>query len=124
MELACYGKDESDTKVDNATWADVEAVLPELKEEAFFRLSIVPEPESGPALLEIQSEGGHYLPGMLVSGEPGGREFVNPDGVGKDMVSIGGYMWDPTTVTQDFDLILRMVKEFYETGDVSQEFLK
>jgi len=110
--------------VENATWADVEAVLPVLKEEAFFRLSIVPEPESGPALLEIQSEGGHYLPGMLVIGKPGGRNFYNPDDAGKDEVSVGGYMWDPVSVTQDFDLILRMVKEFYETGDVSQELLK
>jgi len=27
-------------------------------------------------------------------------------------------------VTQDFDLIVRMIKEFYESGDVSPELLK
>jgi len=119
MELFC-----NERTVENATWADVEVVLPELKEEAFFQLSIEPAPESGPGSLTIQSEGGHYLPTMLVRGGGGIREFVNPDGVGKDEVSIGGYMWDPTAVTQDFDLILRMVKEFYETGDVSKELLR
>jgi hypothetical protein len=119
IRLSCNEK-----RIENATWTDVEAVLPELKEEGSFRLMIMPWPESGPAFLDVESEGGYYMPSMLVIGELGGRAFVNPEGRDKEDVSIGGYMNDAMSVTQDFDLIIRMVKEFHETGDVSRELLK
>ena len=40
------------------------------------------------------------------------------------MVDIGGYSYDPVFVTQDFTLIARMVKEFFETGNVSPDLLR
>ena len=119
MRLHCNGK-----VIKNATWSDIEAVLPELRGEAFFVLSIRPVPESGPRALEVQSENGNYLPFLGLADVRGGRAFVNPDGRGKDDVSVGGYEYTAMAVTQDFDLIVRMIKEFYETGDVSKDLLK
>ena len=119
IRLSCNGK-----RIESSTWADVEAVLPELKEEAFCRLSIMPEPETGPVCLSVESEDGNYLPTMLITGEGYVRGFVNQSGRDKENVSIGGYNYDAMSVTQDFDLIVRMIKEFYETGDVSKDLLK
>ena len=108
-------------KLDDATWADVEAVLPELKKEAFFALTIMPEPETGPDELEIQSADGNYMPAM---GTVGGHlySFHNPAVSGAERVEIGGYECGPTSVTQDYDFIVRMIKEFYHTGNVPEEW--
>ena len=108
-------------KVDDATWADVEAVLPELKKEAFFALTIMPEPETGPRELEVQSADGNYMP---VMGIKGGHlyDFNNPAVKETALVEICGYDYDPTSVTQDYDLIVRMIKEFYHTGNVPEEW--
>ena len=119
IELFCNGK-----KIENASWKDVEAVLPELEDEADFGLSIMPWPKTGPASLSVESEDGNYLPTMLITGEGYVRGFVNQSGRDKEDVSIGGYNYDAMSVTQDFDLIVRMIKEFYETGDVSKDLLK
>lgn len=107
-------------RLDDATWADVEAVLPELKVESFFRLTIMPVPETGPDALEVQAENGNYRPVMANKGG-GGYRFSDPAGREKDMVEICGYDYDAMGVTQDYDLIVRMVKEFYHTGNVSPE---
>ena len=115
--LSNYGR------LDDATWADVEAVLPELKEESFFRLTIMPWPETGPRALEVQAENGNYRPVMGHRGG-GGYRFSDPAGRGKEMVEICGYDYDPMGVTQDYDLIVRMIKEFYHTGNVSPELWK
>lgn len=119
IELFCNGQ-----AIENTTWSDVENALPELKKEAFFRLSIMPEPETGPILLEVESEDGNYMPNMLIADQRGGRGFVNPEGRGKEDVSIGGYQYTAMAVTQDFDLIVRIIREFYETGDVSKDLLR
>ncbi len=112
-------------KIENAAWADIETALMVLKEEAFFDLSIRPEPEAGPIRLVVESEKGNYMPSMLVGGRPSEvKVLVNEDGRDKEDVPIGGYDVDAMAVTQDFDLIIRMVKEFYETGNVSPDLLK
>ena len=118
IELSCNGNVSG-----NVTWNEVENALSELKKEAFFRLSIMPWPKTGPVFLEIESEDGNYMPSMLVRGGIN-KVFVNEDGRDKEDVTIGGYDVDAMAVTQDFDLIVRMIKEFYETGDISPELLK
>lgn len=115
MQLRCNA-----VKLNNATWADVEAVLPELKEEGFFTLTIIPRPEAGPDGLEIQAEKGNYRPIMGHVGG-GGYRFSDSAARDKEMVDICGYEYDPMGVTQDYDLIVRMVSEFYHTGNVSPE---
>ena len=118
IRLSCNGK-----RIENAAWADIEAVLSELKEEADFSLTITPWPEKGAIKLAVESENGHYKPALLVN-EGSARVFVNPEGRDKKDVPIGGYDCDAMSVTQDFALIVRMIKEFYETGDVSPDLLK
>ena len=115
MRLLC-----NDTRIKNATWADVEAVLPELKEEAFFRLTILPEPEIGPRSLEVQAENGYYRP-LMAGTEGTGNSFYNPADKGGEDVEILGHEYSPVGLTQDYDLIVRMIKEFFHTGNVSSE---
>ena len=102
---------------ENATWADVEAVLPELREKGRVQLCITPYPEQGSYLWEVQAEEGRYRPSMLSLRE-GSRYFNDPAATNKGTVSIGGYYYDSASVTRDYDLIVRMIKEFYHTGTV------
>lgn len=118
MELYCNGK-----TIENSTWDNIESVFEELKVEADFALTKMLWPETGPIRLTVQSEDGNYMPMMGVVETPP-RVFVNEDGREKEDVIIGGYDVDAMAVTQDFDLIVRMIKEFYETGDISPELLK
>ena len=115
MRLHC-----NETIKQEATWADVEAVLPELKEEAYFRLMILPKPEIGPRSLEVQAENGNYLP-LMPGTEGTGRSFYNPAAKGGEDVEILGNEYSPVRMTQDYDLIVRMIKEFFHTGNVSTE---
>ena len=119
INLFCNGKN-----IYKAKYSDIETALAILKkEEADIFLDIDPEPKKGPRSFQIQGENGYFLP---VISEVGGilREYNNLEGEGKDPVEIGGYDYDAMMVTQDYDLIVRMVKEFYETGDVSRDLLK
>ena len=115
MELLC-----NDVNLDEATWADVEAVLPELREEAYFRLTILPEPEIGPLGLEVLAENGYYRP-LMPGTEGTGRSFYNPAAKGGERIEILGDEYNPVGMTQDYDLIVRMIKEFFHTGNVSSE---
>ena len=111
------------TITNNPIWSDVEKALEILKDEADMFLRIVPEPEKGPSSLQVQSENGYYLP-VLSTADEGVREYINLEAEGEEPIEIQGYIYDAMTVTQDYDLIVRMVKEFYETGDVSRDLLK
>ena len=119
INLHCNGKN-----IYKAKYSDIEVALTVLKnEEADISLDIDPEPQKGPCGIQVQGENGYFLPVILdADGEL--REYVNLEGEGKEPVEIGGYDYDAMMVTQDYDLIVRMVKEFYETGDVSRELLK
>ena len=115
MELSCDGR-----RTDNATWADVEAVLPELKGETFFRLTILPRPEVGPRELEIQAANGNYMVAMAGSRGTGGS-LHNPGAKGGEHIEMLGYDYPPEEVTQDYDHIVRMIREFFHTGDIPDE---
>ena len=115
MRLFCNG-----SRIENATWNDVEAALPNLKKEADLVLTIRPEPESGPRKLAIQSENGNYMATMMNVDETG-KSYNDPSASGKERIEIGGYDYDPSGVTQDYDLIVRIIKEFFHTRNVSPE---
>ena len=109
--------------VQDATWDDLCNALEALKEEAQVILRPIPVPENGPTRFDIEGENGYFFPGILeADGEI--RQYIDLDAVGKDPIEIGGYNYSAMMVTQDYDLIVRMVKEFYETGNVSRDLLK
>ena len=115
--------DYTGASIDGASWDDVRTGLNKIEnEEATFRLMIYPEPESGPVSLGIQAEDGYYLMTLLLA-VGGTREYDAPPET-DDMVSILGYEYDPAMVTKDYELVCRVVKEFFETGDVSKDILK
>ena len=115
MELYC-----NNTSLDDATWADIEAVLPELKEEAYFHLTIMPEPEVGPVRLEVQGQNGNYIAVMPGSKGTGGSLY-NPGAKGGEWIEMLGYEYAPEEVTQDYDRIVSIIREFFHTGNVPDE---
>ena len=115
MRLFCNG-----SRIENATWNDVEAVLPNLKGDTTFILNIRPKPESGPDELFIQAENGNYMATMM-NVDATGESYNDPSALGKELIEIGGHDYDPSGVTQDYDLIVRIIKEFFHTGNVSPE---
>ena len=119
MRLHCNGK-----IIKRATWDDVQAALDEIRDgEVFFTLDIMPSPENGPSGLEVQSEDGNYMPVIgMASGYP--RDYYNVPVAGGEMIDILGYSYDPGSITRDYERIVSIVKEFFETGDVSPELLK
>ncbi len=114
--------------IKDATWHDVEAVLPKLKvdEDAWFSLDIVPCPQKGPRSLTVEANEGNYMPLMgteVTEVDSYVRGLRNYENEPQGMVSIGGYQYTAMSVTRDFDLITRIITEFYHTGDVSRDLL-
>ncbi|HEY0288389.1 MAG TPA: hypothetical protein VGC62_15470 [Pseudomonas sp.] len=50
------------------------------------------------------------------------REYDNPT-ASAEMVEILGDNWDTRQLTEDFDLVVMLFKEFFETGDISRQWL-
>lgn len=87
-------------------------------------ISIADEPEFGPMSIELTSENKRYLVTLLEATEDGSdvRIFTNPIAT-TEMIDILGNSWDARSITEDFGLVVMMFKEFYETGDVSRQWL-
>ena len=110
--------------IKNATWIEIQGALETLKErESNIRLTITPRPDNGPILLDIQSEEGNHMPGLLMTGGYT-RDYHNSNLAGGEMIDVGGYSYDPAFITRDYERIVSIAKEFFETGDVSPELLK
>ena len=118
MKLRCSG-----IKLKAATWDDIESVMPKLKKNTTFVLTVDPKPESGPRELYIEAENGNYRPIMMNVGGTG-KSYYDPSVRGTGMIEIGGYDYDPIGITQDYDLIVRIIREFFHTGNVSPELWK
>lgn len=111
----------------NANINNIQKALDGIKNSEYsIILRIMGEPKNGPTRLDIDSNpDGFYLPVMSINGEERGlREFYNEELYGTPAIVIGGNEWDPTFLTKDYDRICRMVWEFYETGNVTDELLQ
>lgn len=119
MELFFDGVVTSDV-----AWEKVQSALEKLKQEnSVLYLEVEVMPKSGPWRLDIRSSDDGYYSIMLAEVDrQGPRIYRNPKTVGK-IVEIGGYDIIDDSLTQDFELVKRVVKEFFETGDVSKDIL-
>lgn len=119
-----YGK-KSFTRVRRPEWIDVKELLLKLEGEAgSVRLNILPDPSIGPSHLNVSTDNGFYLLTLL--------EYSNDDSDVRsywDMslpdkkILIHGDYWPERQLTKNFDLVVRIFKEFFDTGNVSTDLL-
>lgn len=106
-------------------WEDVRQYLVNLEENAgTVRLHLVDAPDPGPISIQLRSENKMYLVTLLEATEDGTdvREYYNPI-ARAEMVDILGDRWDARQLISDFNLVVVLLKEFFETGDVSHQLL-
>jgi hypothetical protein len=106
-------------------WVDVIWPLKFLQKAAgTLCLDLINPPEPGPISIFLESDNNTYLITLLedVGDDLDVRAYDNPTATAK-MVEVLGDYWDARMLTDDFDLVVRLFKEFFETGDVSRDWL-
>lgn len=115
------------TRVRAPKWSDVEEFLMKLKgSSGGVRLRILPEPDIGPMNLDVSTEDGFYLLTLLECSESDltVRSYWDKSKSGKNKkIQIYGDYWPEQQLTNDFDLVVRAFKEFFDTGNVSADIL-
>lgn len=112
----------------NVKWEQIETLLKAIHNSRWgsTRLEVedINAVDLGPTLLDLIMENGWYLITMMEVTEDDEivRSYYNPN-IELEMIEIGGNEWGTTQLIRDFDLVLQIFKEFYETGDVSREIL-
>ena len=119
-----YGN-KSFIRIRRPEWSDVEELLLKLENKAgSVRLNIFPDPGIGPSHLNVSGDNGFYLLTLL--------EYSNDDSdvrsywdlsLPDKKILIHGDYWPARQLTKDFDLVVRIFKEFFETGNVSMAHL-
>lgn len=114
-------------RVHNPKWSDVEEFLMILKGgSGGVRLRIIPEPDIGPMYLDVSTDDGFYLLTLLECSESDSmvRSYWNKSKSGRDnKIQIYGDYWPEHQLTNNFDLVVRVFKEFFDTGNVSADIL-
>ena len=109
------------------SWVDIEESLSRLtKSDGSIGLSVIDAPDIGPDSLEVRAEKQKYLVTMLdniTEDDDEVRTLFFKEKKGLPQIDILGDYWDPQLVTDDLDLVISIFKEFYETGNVSQDIL-
>ena len=106
-------------------WEEISLILLMLKEgDGTVDLDLIDAPDPGPASIQVAAENRNYLVTLFETTEDDTnvRSYTNTCATA-EMVDILGDFWDARYLTQDFDLILRLFKEFFEVGDVSRQWL-
>jgi hypothetical protein len=107
------------------SWVDIERALLEVgKHSGTVTIDVVDGPVIGPQSLQVQKEGEVSI---LSLGEYDGedynvRSFTN-DATEKQQIEILGNLWDARMICSEFDLVIKIFKEFFETGNVSRKLL-
>jgi len=106
-------------------WVDVIWPLKFLqKAPGTLRLRLINPPEPGPISIFLESDNNTYLITLLedIGDDLNVRAYDNPTATAQ-MVEVLGDYWDARMLTDDFDLVVMLFKEFFETGDVSRHWL-
>lgn len=88
-------------------------------------IRIINAPEVGPERLSVEAENGFYLVTLLEYDESGSdvRSIWDQTSSSGENVMILGNYWPKRQLTKDFDLVVRIFKEFFDTGNVSMDLL-
>ncbi|RWR02205.1 hypothetical protein ED28_09405 [[Pantoea] beijingensis] len=107
-------------------WSDVLNFLNALRNSSgSVNIRITNAPDVGPERLSVEAENGFYLVTLLEYDESGSdvRSIWDNTLSSEDNIIILGNYWPARQLTKDFDLVVRIFKEFFDTGNVSTELL-
>ncbi|MCP1108555.1 hypothetical protein M6G53_24675 [Serratia nevei] len=123
LSRLCTG--EKYVRNESPLWSDVLDFLNALKNSSgSVNIRIINAPDVGPERLSVEAENGFYLVTLLEYDESGGdvRSIWDQTSSGESVMILGNY-WPERQLTKDFDLVVRIFKEFFDTGNVSTELL-
>lgn len=112
-------------EIPQATWNDVENLLLRLKDkDGCVRLSLFPEPDIGPVQLSVSSSYNYYFLTLLeyLINDSTVRTYYDSSKPTTKILFYADY-WPECQLIQDLDFVIRIFKEFYTTGNVSQDIL-
>ena len=108
--------------VDKPTWNDINQFLATVKGSLkYLTLECINASVPGTKLLSVDCDEGLYLLATYcknIDGEPEVYHYQNTN-ADDSWAEIGCYEYPMEILTDDFDLIVSMFKEFYEKGTVS-----
>lgn len=108
-----------------SSWDDIERCLYLLKDmEGTLTLDIINSDENEAEMLQLRTEKGFYF--MTLSGVRDDEYVVrtyNDLSQPNIEIMILGDDWPAQQVTRDFNLVVRIFKEFFDTGNVSKDLL-
>lgn len=87
-------------------------------------LDILNSSDDSAEMLQIRTENGYYLItlGEIVEDEYQVRTYWDSSKPDKGIVILGDY-WPESQLTKDSEFIVKILKEFFDTGNVSKELL-
>lgn len=87
-------------------------------------LDILHSSDDSAELLQIRTENGYYLItlGEIVEDEYQVRTYWDSSKPDTGIMILGDY-WPESQLTKDSEFIVKILKEFFDTGNVSKEFL-
>lgn len=125
-ELSRLCDGEKHVRKNTPSWSDVLNFLNVLKESSgSVNISIINTQDIGPERLSVEAENGFYLVTLLEYDESGGdvRSIWDKTSSSGEHVIIRGNYWPKRQLTKDFDLVVKIFEEFFNTGNVSTELL-
>ena len=125
-ELSRLCDDKKYIRNESPLWSDVSDFLNFLKNNSgTVNIRIINAPDIGPERLSVEAENGFYMVTLLEYDESGGdvRSIWDKTSSSEEYVIILGNYWPERQLTKDFDLVVRIFKEFFDTGNVSTELL-
>ncbi|MFC0138940.1 DUF6911 family protein [Erwinia mallotivora] len=108
-----------------SNWSDILIQLEQLQgREGSLTLDILANVGNGAEMLQVRTESGYYLItlGEIFEDEYQVRTYWEPSKPDAEMIVLGD-RWPERQLTKDFDLVVRIFKEFFDTGNVSTELL-
>ncbi|WP_435928483.1 DUF6911 family protein [Dryocola sp. BD613] len=108
-----------------SNWNDILNQLEKLQgKEGSLTLDILTSIESEVEMLQVRVENGYYLItlGEIVEDEYQVRTYWDHSKSDTEIIILGD-RWSERQLTRDFDLVVRIFKEFFDTGNVSTDLL-
>ena len=108
-----------------SSWKEILNQLEQLQErKGTLTLDMLTSVDIGAEMLQVRTESGYYLVtlGEIFEDEYQVRTYWNPSKSDVGMMMLGD-SWPERQLTKDFDLVVGIFKEFFDTGNVSTDLL-
>jgi len=109
------------------SWSDIESSLKRLSYlNGSIGLSVIDGEDIGADFLEVRADTQHYLVTLLentIDDEEEVRTLFFKEKQNFAQIQILGDYYDSTMITDDLDLVVRIFKDFFDSGNVSYDIL-